>query len=105
MDSQHRSLVDGGQGCGRFFEGTPSEMHTALNKTLAALSDDTKVYVRSRILPWSFFIDERSRAMSIPSRTSSFSPKYCKPNRSRNWRRLQRTIKKPKANLRSGMKR
>ncbi|KAF8866703.1 Metallo-hydrolase/oxidoreductase [Acephala macrosclerotiorum] len=31
-------------GCGRFFEGTPEEMHTALNKTLAAVPDDTKVY-------------------------------------------------------------
>ncbi|KAI4204523.1 MAG: hypothetical protein LQ350_001073 [Teloschistes chrysophthalmus] len=31
-------------GCGRFFEGTPAEMHTALNKTLASLPDDTKVY-------------------------------------------------------------
>ena len=35
-------------GCGRFFEGTPAEMHTALNKTLAALPDDTKVYVSVR---------------------------------------------------------
>ncbi len=33
------------KGCGRFFEGTPAEMHTALNKTLAALPNDTKVYV------------------------------------------------------------
>lgn len=33
------------KGCGRFFEGTPTEMHTALNKTLAALPNDTKVYV------------------------------------------------------------
>ena len=32
-------------GCGRFFEGTPEEMDKALNKTLAALPDDTKVYV------------------------------------------------------------
>jgi len=32
-------------GCGRFFEGTPAEMHKALNETLAALPDDTKVYV------------------------------------------------------------
>lgn len=32
-------------GCGRFFEGTAEEMHTALNKTLAAVPDDTKVYV------------------------------------------------------------
>lgn len=31
-------------GCGRFFEGTAEEMDTALNKTLAALPDDTKVY-------------------------------------------------------------
>ncbi|KAI9760871.1 MAG: hypothetical protein M4579_001372 [Chaenotheca gracillima] len=31
-------------GCGRFFEGTAAEMHTALNKTLASLPDDTKVF-------------------------------------------------------------
>jgi hydroxyacylglutathione hydrolase len=31
-------------GCGRFFEGTPKEMHKALNETLANLPDDTKVY-------------------------------------------------------------
>lgn len=31
-------------GCGRFFEGTPKEMHKALNETLAALPDDTKVF-------------------------------------------------------------
>ncbi|KAF1847172.1 Metallo-hydrolase/oxidoreductase [Cucurbitaria berberidis CBS 394.84] len=31
-------------GCGRFFEGTPEEMQKALNETLAALPDDTKVY-------------------------------------------------------------
>ncbi|KAI1404575.1 hydroxyacylglutathione hydrolase [Hypoxylon fuscum] len=31
-------------GCGRFFEGTAEEMHTALNKTLASLPDDTKVF-------------------------------------------------------------
>ncbi|RMX91093.1 hypothetical protein D0868_14185 [Hortaea werneckii] len=31
-------------GCGRFFEGTPEEMDKALNQTLAALPDDTKVY-------------------------------------------------------------
>ncbi len=32
-------------GCGRFFEGTPQEMDKALNETLGALPDDTKVYV------------------------------------------------------------
>ncbi|KAF1355899.1 Metallo-hydrolase/oxidoreductase [Lizonia empirigonia] len=31
-------------GCGRFFEGKAEEMHRALNETLAALPDDTKVY-------------------------------------------------------------
>ncbi|KAI5818827.1 beta-lactamase-like protein [Pyronema omphalodes] len=31
-------------GCGRFFEGTAKEMNVALNKTLAELPDDTKVY-------------------------------------------------------------
>lgn len=31
-------------GCGRFFEGNAEEMHKALNKTLAALPDDTVVY-------------------------------------------------------------
>ncbi|KAI5240211.1 Metallo-hydrolase/oxidoreductase [Aureobasidium subglaciale] len=31
-------------GCGRFFEGNAEEMHKALNETLAALPDDTKVY-------------------------------------------------------------
>ena len=31
-------------GCGRFFEGTPAEMHAALNEVLAALPDDTAVF-------------------------------------------------------------
>jgi len=31
-------------GCGRFFEGTPAEMHKALNTTLRALPEDTVVY-------------------------------------------------------------
>ncbi|KAI1753447.1 Las1-domain-containing protein [Xylaria castorea] len=31
-------------GCGRFFEGNAEEMNVALNKTLASLPDDTKVY-------------------------------------------------------------
>lgn len=32
-------------GCGRFFEGTAEEMHTALNERLAKLPDDTVTYV------------------------------------------------------------
>jgi hydroxyacylglutathione hydrolase len=35
-------------GCGKFFEGSAAEMHKALNKTLASLPDDTKVYVSSQ---------------------------------------------------------
>lgn len=31
-------------GCGKFFEGSAGEMHAALNKTLAELPDDTKVF-------------------------------------------------------------
>jgi len=31
-------------GCGRFFEGTAEQMHYALNKVIASLPDDTKVY-------------------------------------------------------------
>ncbi|KAK9798276.1 putative hydroxyacylglutathione hydrolase [Seiridium cardinale] len=31
-------------GCGRFFEGSATEMHKALNNTLASLPNDTKVY-------------------------------------------------------------
>ncbi|KAF3770784.1 Metallo-hydrolase/oxidoreductase [Cryphonectria parasitica EP155] len=31
-------------GCGKFFEGNAEEMNTALNKTLASLPDDTKVF-------------------------------------------------------------
>lgn len=31
-------------GCGRFFEGTPKEMDAALNRVLASLPADTKVY-------------------------------------------------------------
>ncbi|KAI0998809.1 hypothetical protein K3495_g9387 [Podosphaera aphanis] len=31
-------------GCGRFFEGTATEMHKALNQTLGSLPDDTVVY-------------------------------------------------------------
>lgn len=47
-------LITNITGCGRFFEGTPEQMHVALNKTLADLPGDTKVYVRglTNILLW-----------------------------------------------------
>jgi len=48
QDGNHRVVFTGDTlfiaGCGRFFEGTPAEMHKALNNTLASLPDDTKVY-------------------------------------------------------------
>lgn len=44
--------VTDGTGCGRFFEGTASEMHKALNQVLAALPDNTKVYVWSSLRCW-----------------------------------------------------
>jgi len=31
-------------GCGRFFEGTPEQMHIALNVVLASLPDETKIF-------------------------------------------------------------
>ncbi|KAK1052046.1 Cytoplasmic glyoxalase II [Friedmanniomyces endolithicus] len=47
-DGEDRAVFTGDTlfigGCGRFFEGTAEEMDTALNKTLGALPDDTKVY-------------------------------------------------------------
>lgn len=47
-DGQDRAVFTGDTmfigGCGRFFEGTPKEMHKALNETLASLPNDTKVY-------------------------------------------------------------
>lgn len=48
QDGDHRAVFTGDTlfiaGCGRFFEGKPKEMHTALNEVLAVLPDDTKVY-------------------------------------------------------------
>ena len=60
-------------GCGKFFEGTGAEMHKSLNETLAALPDDTRVYVRV-LLFGSYSIhetDSDSLAMNIPSRIAS----------------------------------
>ncbi|KAJ5841240.1 NAD+ kinase [Penicillium rubens] len=48
QDGDQRAVFTGDTlfigGCGRFFEGNAKEMHKALNETLAALPDDTKVY-------------------------------------------------------------
>ncbi|KAI9853574.1 MAG: Cytoplasmic glyoxalase II [Vezdaea acicularis] len=48
QDGDQRAVFTGDTlfigGCGRFFEGTPAEMHHALNEVLAELPGDTKVY-------------------------------------------------------------
>lgn len=49
MQEGHERVVFTGDtlfiaGCGRFFEGNAAEMHHALNKVLASLPDDTKVF-------------------------------------------------------------
>ncbi|OLN84501.1 putative hydroxyacylglutathione hydrolase [Colletotrichum chlorophyti] len=50
-------------GCGKFFEGNAGEMHTALNKTLGSLPDDTVVFV-SHFLPFpSSFRRRKPRVM------------------------------------------
>jgi len=48
QDGEDRAIFTGDTlftgGCGRFFEGTANQMHTALNSVLAGLPNDTKVY-------------------------------------------------------------
>ena len=41
-DADHAVML---KGCGKFFEGSGEEMHKALNETLAALPDETRVFV------------------------------------------------------------
>ena len=46
VDVGHETDIKGcSKGCGRFFEGNGAEMHKALNETLAALPDETRVFV------------------------------------------------------------
>ena len=68
-------------GCGRFFEGTPEEMNTALNKTLAALPDDTKVYVGCSCVSDCSDADLGSPAMNTPNRMSNFLPRFYRRSR------------------------
>lgn len=71
-------------------------MHEALNKRLAALPDDTVVYVGR--LVWKYAGDNRtdfpSLVMSIQNQTLSLPIPYLRPMRSRNCTTLRRTIKK-----------
>lgn len=87
-------------GCGRFFEGNAKEMHKALNETLAALPDDTKVYVGL-----SFCVGERlvltlsSPVMSIPRPMSSSALRSRRQSPSRSSRHLRRRTRRHKGNL------
>lgn len=95
-------------GCGRFFEGNAQEMHKALNETLAALPDDTRVYVGVLVLPGkevSQLMRASSRATSTPRAMSSSAPPCRSRSRLRSCRRLWRRTSRPRASLRSGMRR
>jgi hypothetical protein len=94
-------------GCGRFFEGTPEEMDTALNKTLGALPDDTRVYVRSIHILRSIDnqADVPSPAMSTPKATSNSAPKSFNLMPSRTSKSLRVRISKLRESLPLEMRR
>jgi hypothetical protein len=86
-------------GCGRFFEGTPEEMNTALNKTLASVPDDTVVYVwPSFLVVGKRLADERSLVMSIQKRTLNLPYRCCKVNQLKSSNPLLKTTRKRRAN-------
>lgn len=86
-------------GCGRFFEGTAEEMHTALNKSLASIPDDTKVYVSYASPRFENTANINSRVTNIPKQTSSLLLQFHKVNQSRSFKHSQRIIRRPRGNL------
>lgn len=89
-------------GCGRFFEGNAQEMHTALNKTLAALPDDTKVYV---CFDLACSVDQQAHLLSSPvtntqKETSNSASPSRRPTQSRNSLHSQSRISRRRASLR-----
>jgi glyoxylase-like metal-dependent hydrolase (beta-lactamase superfamily II) len=86
-------------GCGRFFEGSAEEMHTALNKTLAALPDDTKVYVSHSCAEekWLWANVCTSPATNTPSPTSSSPLLSHTQSPSRNYSISPRTTSRRRA--------
>jgi glyoxylase-like metal-dependent hydrolase (beta-lactamase superfamily II) len=93
-------------GCGRFFEGNAKEMHKALNETLAALPDDTKVYVGlSFRVDTSLMLTLSSLATSIPRPMSSSALLSHKQSLLRSSRRLRTRTSRHKGNSLSAMKR
>lgn len=85
-------------GCGRFFEGSAEEMHTALNKTLASIPDDTTVYVRVSTLIDHSTTKTSSLDTNILKQMSSSRHPSRKASRSKNFLHLRRIIRKPKEN-------
>lgn len=93
-------------GCGRFFEGTAQEMHTALNEVLASLPDDTVVYVcclccsAVRHCPPCNSTSNRfmySLAMNTPNRTSNSAQRSPRVSQSRNSRHSRNNTTVPRA--------
>jgi hypothetical protein len=101
------TLIDGlsPTGCGKFFEGTGEEMHTALNKTLASLPDDTKVYVSSILDSYKQLADQPSPATSTRSPMLNLQSRFCRVSPSRSYKRSQRTTRRHKENSQLEMKR
>ena len=99
--------ANGVAGCGRFFEGTPEEMDKALNTTLAALPDDTKVYVRRRTpsILASPLTNCISRATSTQKATLSSASRSRKMSRSRSSSLSRITTSRRKGSSRSVMRR
>ena len=73
-------------------------MHKALNETLAALPDDTKVYVcfLPPIIGHTTYTDFSSPVMNTPRRMSNSALQFHKQNRLRSFRRLRNRTKRPR---------
>lgn len=65
-------------GCGKFFEGSAAEMHEALNKRLAALPDDTVVYVSLRALTQEAGADCEDTSPSAGPRVHKVQRQVCR---------------------------
>ncbi|XP_014219545.1 hydroxyacylglutathione hydrolase, mitochondrial isoform X2 [Copidosoma floridanum] len=58
-------------GCGRFFEGTAKQMHTALNGILAQLPDETKVYCGHE-----YTVDNLKFALTVEPKNNATKEKF-----------------------------
>jgi hypothetical protein len=75
-------------------------MHTALNKTLAAVPDDTKVYVSPpHSCPGIIFADFISPDMSTRRPTLNLASQFFRASQSRNYKPLQRRTRRRKESL------